>query len=416
MNKLFLILIFTANIVFAQTEQEVAPPYHIKSIEFKQSSQNTLPYFLLGDSFEFCFDDLYGDESNYYFKITHCDYDWKQSQLFQNEYIIGADNQRIIDYENSFNTLQLYSHYRLSFPNQFVRGFKVSGNYMLKIFNNDGGLVFSKKFIIYEEKVSIGVQIKNPRTLDVLRQKHNVEFTIRMGNQVFQNPIQNIKVALFQNGIWDSENRNIKPQFTLGNDLVYKYDKETQFWAGNEFLFFDTKDIRVSGNNIMRIDSKGGLYNTYLNPNFARKNMAYTFFPDANGNFIVRNINATTNSNVESDYSWVYFSLDAGIEKNQDIYVQGWFNGFSKADEYKLEFNSKTGLHEKALMIKQGFNNYCYTLVNKSNKMPDYKNNIDGNFFQTENNYFVFAYYRGNNDRYDRVIGKGLATSTEIIN
>jgi Domain of unknown function (DUF5103) len=416
MKQIFGILILISNLSLAQIEKEVAPPYNIKTIQFKQSSQNTVPYFLLGDSFELIFDDLYGDESNYYFKIIHCDYDWKPSQLFQNEYIVGIDNQRIIDYENSFNTLQIYTHYRLKFPNQFVTSFKVSGNYMLKIMDNDGNLVFSKRFVLFEEKVAVPVQIKNPRTIDVLKQKHNVEFTIRTGNNIFQNPLQNIKVAVLQNGIWETEIRNIKPQFTLGNDLIYKYDKETQFWAGNEFLFFDTKDIRASGNNIRRIESKGGLYNTHLFPNTARKNLVYTYFPDANGNFVNRNINATTNEFVESDYSWVYFSLDTGIPNTQDIYIQGWLNGFSKADEYKMEYNKTTGLHEKAVMIKQGFNNYCYTLVNKNNKSNDFQNAIDGNFVQTENNYFVLVYYRGNNDRYDRVIGKGMANSIDIIN
>jgi hypothetical protein len=41
---------------------------------------------------------------------------------------------------------------------------------------------------------------------------------------------------------------------------------------------------------------------------------------------------------------------------------------------------------------------------------------IDGNFFQTENNYQAMVYYRGNNDRYDRVVGKGMASSVDIIN
>lgn len=33
--------------------------------------------------------------------------------------------------------------------------------------------------------------------------------------------------------------------YTVGNDLIYKYDSETQFWAGNEYLNFENKDIRA---------------------------------------------------------------------------------------------------------------------------------------------------------------------------
>lgn len=94
--------------------------------------------------------------------------------------------------------------------------------------------------------------------------------------------------------------------FTVGNDLIYRYDKETQFWAGNEFLFFDNKDIRNAINNVRKIESSGGIYNTYLMTNQARGNQVYTFAPDANGNFVVRNVNTALPA-TEADYSWVLF-------------------------------------------------------------------------------------------------------------
>ena len=46
--------------------------------------------------------------------------------------------------------------------------------------------------------------------------------------------------------------------------------------------------------------------------------------------------------------------------------------------------------------------------------LSDNENAIDGNFFQTENNYTSIVYYRGNNERYDRVIGIAN-TNSEVI-
>jgi len=44
------------------------------------------------------------------------------------------------------------------------------------------------------------------------------------------------------------------------------------------------------------------------------------------------------------------------------------------------------------------------------------KKEIDGNYYETENNYTALVYYRANGERYDRVIGKGEANSTDITN
>jgi hypothetical protein len=414
-NILFLYLIGGLTFGIAQ-EKETVPPYNIKTVSFVHNGQNVIPIFRLGDGFQFQFDDLYGDEANYYYTITHCDYDWKKSQLSINEYLNGLDNQRIIDYENSFNTLQLYSHYRLRFPNQFTRGFKVSGNYILKILNDSQEVVFSRKFILTEEMAAVPLQIKNPRNVGSLNQKQNLDFTIRPNNLILQDPIKNVKVLLLQNGIWNTAITNIKPMYTLGTDLIYRYDKETQFWGGNEFWAFDNKDIRVAMNGVRRIDSSGGIYNTYLLTNPARKNQIYTYFPDINGNFQVRNINATVNDAVEADYSWVYFSLSApDYFGKSDVYITGMFNNYALDAEFKMEYNKKNGLYEKAIIMKQGFYNFKYTLADSKGEV-DYANAIDGNFVLTENQYDVLVYYRGNTERYDRVIGRGTANSENIIN
>ena len=91
------------------------------------------------------------------------------------------------------------------------------------------------------------------------------------------------------------------------------------------------------------------------------------------------------------------------------------FNNYAISEENKMDFNSSTNRFEKALLIKQGFTNYQYVLTDKNGKI-DEKNAVDGNFFQTENNYTILVYYKGPADRYDRVVGIGNATSIDIKN
>ncbi|RKS99025.1 uncharacterized protein DUF5103 [Flavobacterium sp. 123] len=411
-RKLMFLLFITS--VSAQVENEVAPPYNIKTISFVQNNKNAIPIFHLGDGFQLQFDDLFGNEADYYYEIIHCDYNWIPTNIPKTDYLQGFDNQRIQDYSNSFNTLQMYSHYRLSIPNQLTQ-LRISGNYILKILSEDKEVVFSRKFILYEDLVTVPIQVKRARTVDNLEYKQNLEFTIKTNSINFQNPLKNVKVALLQNGKFNTAITNVAPQYTIGNDLVYKYDTQTQFWAGNEFLYFDNKDIRSASNNVARIDSNGTLYNSYLFTNNARTNFPYSVTHDVNGDFAVRNLNANNNE-IESDYAWVYFSLSApAFRLNKDIYITGMFNNYALTPEYKMDYNSKNNRYEKAVLIKQGFTNFEYTVAD-SKGIIDSENGIDGNFYQTENDYTVLVYFRENNDRYDHVIGKGTANSLNIIN
>ena len=411
----FFLTVFSTNYGFAQVEKEIAPPYNIKTISFLQSDRNMIPIFKLGEGFQLQFDDLFGNEANYYYEIIHCDYNWNPSPLPKNEYLQGFDNQRIQDYSNSFNALQIYSHYKLSIPNQFTQQLRISGNYIIKILDENKEVVFSRKFILYEDLVTVPMQVKRARTISTVESKQNIEFLIKSNIITFQNPLKNVKIFLFQNGQFNTAIKNVPPQYTIGNELIYKYDTQTQFWAGNEFLFFENKDIRSASNNVARLDANTAIYGSYLFTNDARTNFPYSFSQDVNGDFAVNNINAV-NSEIEADYAWVYFSLSApAFRLKKNIYITGSFNNYNVTAEYKMDYNVQKGLYEKAILIKQGFTNYQYTVADEKGVI-DYENAIDGNFYQTENDYTLLVYYRENIGRYDRVVGKGIASSVNIIN
>jgi hypothetical protein len=415
MKNFWLVLTFLSfHSFFAQTAVEQDPPFNIKTISFVQNGRNVIPFFKLGDTFEIQFDDLYSDEADYYYTLTHYNADWSlPSSLSKAEYLTGLDNQRIITYQNSFNTLQLYSHYKQIFPNNFNQITK-SGNYLLTVLNDENEIVFSRKFVLYEEGIQVGLIVRRSRDFETIDAKQNMELTLNYGDKILQNPIQNVKVTLLQNGNWNTSISGVKPQYTLGSELIYRYNKETQFWGGNECYTIDNKIIRGTNNTVAKVTSGDQIYNTYLYTNTPRKRSVYTYFPDINGNFFVQNANSNL-PETEADYSWVYFSLEIPQEQDKDVFIAGMFTNYALSEETKMEYNSTKKCYEKAILIKQGFTNFQYLLADKSGKI-DQKNAIDGNFFQTENNYTALIYYKGNNERYDRVIGIGMASSEEIKN
>ncbi|WP_281636294.1 DUF5103 domain-containing protein [Flavobacterium marginilacus] len=415
MKSIVIILLsFLCLSVTAQVETEIPPPYNIKTASFVQNNQNVVPIFRLGESFDFLFDDLFGNEADYYFEITHCDYNWVPTDIPKSDYLTGFDSQKIQQYVNSFNTLQIFTHYQLSIPNNYTQ-IKLSGNYVLTILNSDKEVVLKRYFVLYEDKVSVALKVKRPRTVKNIYSKHNLNFEINTDDFLLQNPTQNLKVVLLQNGNFNTAIKNIVPQYNLGNVFVYKYDMETQFWAGNEFLNFDSKDIKNANNYVSFVNSDSGIYNTHLFTNNAKASFPYSSYSDLNGNFSIRKLDGENNT-IEADYSWVYFSLSAPlVNPNYSVYIVGMFNNYSTTPENKMDFNTEKGIYEKAILIKQGFTNYQYLTVNNKG-IIDSENAIDGNFYQTENDYTVLVYYKENTDRYVKVIGKGAANSLNITN
>ena len=76
------------------------------------------------------FDDLSGELKDYNYTIVHCDANWNESYIMQDEYLEGFADNPIDDYASSFNTTFKYLNYQLLIPNEDVK-IKMSGNYIL---------------------------------------------------------------------------------------------------------------------------------------------------------------------------------------------------------------------------------------------------------------------------------------------
>ena len=85
------------------------------------------------DKLQLSFDDFNDEFQEYYYSIYHCNSDWTLSELMQSEYIDGFFENKISDYEYSFNTLIRYTNYKLIFPEEILKP-KLSGNYIISVF------------------------------------------------------------------------------------------------------------------------------------------------------------------------------------------------------------------------------------------------------------------------------------------
>ncbi len=398
---------------FCQKAFELDPPEYIKTVHFLQGGEilNGVPLIKLGERFTVVFDDIIGDEAFYYYKISHYNFDWTPSRLAKNNFMNGIDDVRINTDLNSLNTLQIFTNYTLTIPNQNTQGLKVTGNYLFELYNENEELVFTKKFIIYANEATVSAQIKRSRDLKYLNEKQVVQFNIKSKELIIA-PERNLRTLVMQNNNLSTAITNLKPQFNIGETFTYKYDKEASFWGGNEYWNLDNKDIRNANSTVNTIELLD-LYNHYLFRHPFRALRPYTYNPDVNGNYVIRNIDAT-NSTIEADYVWTHFNLNVREIRNKEVHIYGNFNNYITNHNTLLIYDNETKTYRGKYLFKQGFHNFKYVTKSKDGTINE--GEISGNFDETENEYIVLVYYRGPSDLYDRVIGVGSANSKDITN
>lgn len=390
---------------------EKTPPNHIATIIFQVEEQiENTPIFELGKAFTLRFDDLNANEAYYYYTIQHANADWTASELFKTEYINGFDDVRIRNMSNSSATLQSYTHYALTIPNRDTEIIS-SGNYILAVFDDKQELIFTKRFVVYEQQANVQVGIFRLRDLEGIDRKQRIEIGVQTANINTRQPDQEISVWALQNYRLSSARKIPKYDYMMNQNLRFEYDNNLIFEGGNEYLFFDTKDIRSAGGNVAYI-RRENLYQSILYPDFVRNGNVYTYAPDINGNFVIQTTEGF-NPNTDADYTEVTFRLRS-TETNYDFYVTGLFNQHQPQPVDKLEYDSASNLHQVTIRLKQGVYNYKYIAIDSAGQL--YENGVGGSHWETENEYLALVYLRRFGDRYDRLIGIGVGNSRQIQN
>jgi hypothetical protein len=394
-QKLVLCLLFISTSFFSQ---------NIKSIQLRPLQENNFSAIVpLGTPLEISFDDLDADSKDYQYKIEHMTHDWKSSRLSSSQFIDGFDQNTIINVSNSFNTLQNYTHYSVRIPNINTVITK-SGNYLLSILNTDDDVIFTRRFVLYEPSTTVGVTVERSRNSKTLNTQQTIEFIINHPKIKINNPAQEVHVVILKNNNWEEKITNLQPTFFRPNQLSYTYTNKTNFWGGNEYLNFDNKLIRNNSLNVVKIIKKD-IFHHYLYPFEFNPFRKYSYNPDINGQFVIRTLEAK-DSKTEADYAMIHFTLS--VEEafsEREVYVYGAFNDFKITDENKMYFDPEERAYKANILLKQGF--YNYTFATKETNGNINTNDVNGSFYETENEYTVIVYYKPFGSFFERVVGIG---------
>lgn len=398
----FLLLIIP-EIALAQKFRTEAFSDKVKSLRVQvEGDWESYPVIQLngGNRIEINFDLLGATQERLVYSTIHCDAEWRQSDLIVTDYLDGFQNRLIEDYAASFNTKMNYTNYLLTFPNNNV-GLKISGNYVVQIFREEDMSfpLLTACFSVVETDASVSIDV-TPLTDKGMNSFYQaVNFEVMYGNSV-KVPMQELKVFVRQNNRLDNEARLVKPLNTQGNTLVFQHNPNLIFEAGNEYRSFEMVTHRHSGLNVDAIEYYSPYYHAILKADRAR-NHSYLFFDDINGRYMIRDLEAT-DSDYEADYFFVHFYLPSPMPVNEDIFILS--NAFQNIldDRSKMEYSTEDNGYVKTVLLKEGYYNYLYVTKDKSGMGSSAR--VEGNFYQTDNEYQVYVYFRPQGARYDKLI------------
>jgi hypothetical protein len=371
---------------------------------FKSGHWESAPVIDLqrGDPVEINFDALGASPGYYTFRILHCNADWTLSQLLESEYLNGLQANPIDDYANSFNTKMDYVNYKLLIPNEKV-GLKISGNYVVQVVSDESDQpVLNACFSVVEPQANIQMQVSAITDKGSNNKYQAVSFEVSYGNDI-KTPVQDLKIYLFQNNRNDNKAALPKPLNMQNRKASYDHNPALIFEAGNEYRSFEMTTTHYAGLNIEAVEYHSPYYHSILRPDYPRNNRSYSFTEDLNGRIYIRN-NDASDSDIEADYQFVHFYLPAEKPFPENVYIlsEAFHNILDARSQ--MEYSERDKGYVKSVLFKEGYYNYLYVsrVNNSSSASADL---IEGNFYQTENEYRVMVYSRTMGMRYDKLIG-----------
>jgi hypothetical protein len=395
-------------------KEEIFDP-SIESVLFYKSGKiNSFPILSIQNPDEkltLAFDDLDGGYTSYAYRIVHCDMDWKQSRLFENDFFEGQNFDYITNYEFSSNTYVNYTNYWLSFPSDFS-WFRLPGNYVIQIYdeNDEEEILLQRHFYVVDQRTSIQAQVKEASYAKDKNYKQEIDFEVNYSDEDVLNPMQDVKVVIRQNSRWDNQITDLEPMYIQNNTLIYDYEKENLFFGYSEWRYCDYRQLKYPGFGIAKIDLDTAFHMIML-PEEDRSYMAYAEWSDINGQRIIAGEQKDLKMS-EIDYVIAHFRLNTPYPKDEEVYVFGALSDWQIKEKFKMHYSLDKKAYVANILLKQGYYNYYYVVEENNGSDIDCAR-FQGTHFETENEYHILVYVKSRTyDTYELLGYQSVSTAT----
>lgn len=357
------------------------------------------------------FDEIGEDNSFLEYRILHCDADWKPSRLIESEYVDGFNSVKIDDYAFSSATFIHYVNYLIVIPNDDLHILH-SGNYLLQVYDPDDSdtILLQARFQVSENLVNTRGEVTTRTDRGHNGEWQQLQFASNYEALGNINPYQDLTVYVSQNGR-ESTRKLIKtPLRNNSYENYYEHLPDLIFPASNEYRRFESTSNLFPGMHVDSLRYMGSNYHVWLKPDEPRSYREYSYDRTQHGRFIVREYNST-DSDIGADYITVVFRLESDRIPGQDVFVDGEFTHGRFDSSNRMEYDTDQHAYLLQTPLKQGAYNYQYVSRPSDSQSAPTPDLIEGNKYETENEYGIEVWYRPPGARADRLVGFTTITS-----
>lgn len=388
---------------------------NVRSLKVSLASNMYIPPILMmgsDDRLIVNFDYLDYDVHYLRYSVTHCNADWQPSQLLESEYVSGFNYADIDDYAQSEATYVHYYNYQFVLPNSDME-FLVSGNYMLLVYEQDDpdNILFQTRFSVCEGRVSVFPEVTSRTDIEYNNRYQQVSFDVRYKPNQIKDPYSEFICEIIQNSRQDNSVVVRRPMMVGVDYVTYDHNRDLIFPAGNEFRRFETVSAHNMNMGVQSIRYFDPMYHAILMVDEPRNDKQYLYDQTQYGRFTIRNAEAYGENTLQADYMITHFTLNTlGKLNGGNVWLYGEFNEGRPESQAIMKYDASSGCYTADLLLKQGAYNYMYLWVPDGTSVGQ-TSRIEGDHYETVNEYLVKVYDRPMGERYDHFVGYGVAYS-----